>query len=117
MRQLSEREKELIGLIASECATPKDVTTKLKEMFAVTLEQMLESEMDEHLGYMKHSPEGDLSGNSRNGYGKKTINISPSGARARFPCRATGTDDEFQKIKFVKIPLFALWNYKFTPDK
>jgi putative transposase len=34
---------------------------------------MLEAEMDEHLGYGKHSPEGDKSGNSRNGYNRKTI--------------------------------------------
>lgn len=29
--------------------------------------------MDEHLGYDKHSPEGRNGGNSRNGYGSKTI--------------------------------------------
>jgi putative transposase len=34
---------------------------------------MLEAEMDEHLGYEKHSTLGNNSGNSRNGYGKKTI--------------------------------------------
>lgn len=30
----------------------------LKELFKGTLEEMLESEMDEHLGYDKHSSEG-----------------------------------------------------------
>ena len=34
---------------------------------------MLEVEMDEHLGYEKNSVAGNNSGNSRNGYGKKTI--------------------------------------------
>jgi len=34
---------------------------------------MLEAEMDEHLGYEKNSVLGNNSGNSRNGYGKKTI--------------------------------------------
>ena len=29
--------------------------------------------MDEHLGYEKNSVAGNNSGNSRNGYGKKTI--------------------------------------------
>ena len=29
--------------------------------------------MDEHLGYEKNSIEGNNSGNSRNGYGKKRI--------------------------------------------
>ncbi len=34
---------------------------------------MLEAEKDEHLGYEKHSNAGDNSGNSRNGYNRKTI--------------------------------------------
>jgi putative transposase len=73
MTQLSEKEKELVGILAETCSTTKDITTELKRLFGATLEAMLESEMDVHLGYVKHSPEGDLSGNSRNGYGKKTI--------------------------------------------
>ncbi len=36
---------------------------------------MLESEMDEHLDYEKYSADGNNSGNSRNGYGKKTNSI------------------------------------------
>lgn len=34
---------------------------------------MLEAEMDQHLGYEKNSFSGNNSGNSRNGYGQKTI--------------------------------------------
>ena len=45
----------------------------MKKLFAGTIEQMLEAEMDEHLGYEKNSVAGINSGNSRNGYGKKTI--------------------------------------------
>jgi len=37
------------------------------------LEQLLQNEMDEHLGYEKHSSIGDHSGNSRNGKAKKTF--------------------------------------------
>jgi len=73
MTQLSEHERELVGIVASECSTTQDITTTLKRLFAETLEQMLESEMDSHLGYEKHSSEGDHTGNSRNGYGKKTV--------------------------------------------
>ena len=50
-----------------------DIQAKLKKLFAGTIEQMLEAEMDEHLGYEKNSVLGNNSGNSRNGYGKKTI--------------------------------------------
>ncbi len=37
------------------------------------IEQMFEAEVDEHLGYEKNSVAGNNTGNSRNGYGKKTI--------------------------------------------
>ncbi len=71
--QLSEREKELVQLLMAECETTGDIQEKLKRLFAGTIEQMLEAEMDEHLGYEKNSSAGNNSGNSRNGYGKKTI--------------------------------------------
>lgn len=31
-----------------------DIQNKLKRLFAGTIEQMLEAEMEEHLGYEKH---------------------------------------------------------------
>jgi putative transposase len=50
-----------------------DVQNLLKELFKDAVETMLEGEMDEHLGYEKHSSHGDGSGNSRNGYSQKTL--------------------------------------------
>jgi putative transposase len=73
MTRLSETQKELVKAISQECSTPAEVTSLLKTLFAGTLEQMLQAEMDEHLGYELHSPAGDNTGNSRNGYGRKTI--------------------------------------------
>jgi putative transposase len=70
---LTDREKELVGLIMQDCQNTGDIQLKLKRLFAGTIEQMLEAEMDEHLGYEKHSVEGNNSGNSRNGYNYKTI--------------------------------------------
>ena len=43
------------------------------DLFKQGIEQMLRAELDEHLGYEKHSPEGYNSGNSRNGTYKKKI--------------------------------------------
>ena len=81
--KLTEKEMELARMLMSECISytftrrsstePADVQSKLKRLFAGTIEQMLEAEMDEHLGYEKNSVLGNNSGNSRNGYGKKTI--------------------------------------------
>lgn len=64
---------QLAALISEECATPADLTAKLKNLFSGALEKMLEAELDEHLGYEKNSVQGNNTGNSRNGYGKKTV--------------------------------------------
>ena len=42
-------------------------------LFKQGIEEMLKCEMDEHLGYSKHTKEGYNSGNSRNGSFPKTI--------------------------------------------
>ena len=42
-------------------------------MFKQGIEEMLQSELDEHLGYTKHTKEGNNTGNSRNGFFPKTI--------------------------------------------
>ena len=40
-------------------------------MFKQGVEEMLKAELEEHLGYEKHSKDGHNSGNSRNGYYSK----------------------------------------------
>lgn len=70
---LNEKEIELVSLLIQDCQTTGDIQAKLKRLFAGTIEQMLEVEMEEHLGYEKHSIEGNNSENSRNGYNHKTI--------------------------------------------
>ena len=69
----TEAEKELVKLLMAECKTTGDIQSKLKQLFAGTIEQMLEAEMDEHLGYDKNSILGNNSGNSRNGHNRKII--------------------------------------------
>lgn len=68
-----ERERDLVKLLMAECETIEDIQAKLNKLFAGTIAQMLEVEMDEHLGYEKNSVLGNNSGNNRNGYGKKAI--------------------------------------------
>ena len=68
---LSEKEMELVQLLVADCKSTGDIQQELKRLFAGTIEQMLEAEMDEHLGYEKNSVTGNNSGNSRNGYGKR----------------------------------------------
>jgi putative transposase len=91
MTRLNETQMELVKAISQECSTPAEVTSLLKSLFAGTLEQMLQAEMDEHLGYETHSPSGDHSGNSRNGYGKKTIKSEWGESEISVPRDRNGT--------------------------
>ena len=52
---------------------------------------MLEAELDEHLGYEKHSVSGVHSGNSRNGYGSKTITSEYGESQITVPRDRNGT--------------------------
>lgn len=45
----------------------------IKKLISSSLEQMLEAELTEHLGYERYSPNGKNSGNSRNGKTHKTL--------------------------------------------
>lgn len=82
---MSETEQELVGLLARECKTMADVQTLLKKLFKGTVEEMLEAEMEEHLGYEKYEATGKNSGNSRNGYNKKTVQTELGEAELRVP--------------------------------
>jgi putative transposase len=60
----------------SKAKTYEDLMGKegvIKKLLASSIENLLDAELTEHLGYEKHSPAGDHSGNSRNGYTKKTL--------------------------------------------
>ncbi len=50
-----------------------ELNSFMEDLYARAMEQMIEGELDSHLGYTKHSPEGINSGNSRNGKTSKKI--------------------------------------------
>ncbi|RMF00544.1 MAG: IS256 family transposase, partial [Alphaproteobacteria bacterium] len=54
-------------------SSAEDVMEQLRLLKKRALERMLSAEMDEHLGYEKHAPEGFDGGNSRNGTSKKRL--------------------------------------------
>ena len=56
-----------------------------KKLTARLLNKALEAEMDTHLGYKKHSNEGDGSVNSRNGYSQKTVITGDGEAQIQVP--------------------------------
>uniref|UniRef100_UPI001E2BEA5C transposase n=1 Tax=Pectinatus frisingensis TaxID=865 RepID=UPI001E2BEA5C len=53
---------------------PNDIQDALKDLLGGTIKEMMESEMDEHLGYSKS--ERSDSENARNGYKPKQMNRS-----------------------------------------
>ncbi|MFH5184836.1 IS256 family transposase [Paenibacillus sp. TAB 01] len=57
----------------NKLVTAQDAQNALKDLFAETLQEMLEAEMDTHLGYEKHDVQNKQTSNSRNGKSKKKI--------------------------------------------
>ncbi|QHW35418.1 IS256 family transposase (plasmid) [Paenibacillus rhizovicinus] len=57
----------------NKLVTAQDAQSALKDLFAETIQEMLEAEMDTHLGYEKHETKAKVSSNSRNGKSKKTV--------------------------------------------
>jgi transposase-like protein len=55
------------------------------KLFAKTLEQMLEAEMSDHLGYEAYEASGRNSGNSRNGYYSKKVRSSDGDVEIQVP--------------------------------
>ncbi|WP_144029078.1 IS256 family transposase, partial [Paenibacillus rigui] len=57
----------------NKLVTAQDAQNALKNLFAETIQEMLEAEMDTHLGYQKHELENKTTTNSRNGKSKKRV--------------------------------------------
>jgi putative transposase len=64
---------ELIDEWLKQGRKPEDVHGLLKQLTKIIVERAMRGEMAEHLGYDKHDPAGNNSGNSRNGVTRKTL--------------------------------------------
>ncbi len=83
----------------SQFKTGEDVTAFMKELHTRVYEQMLEAELDTHLGYEKHSNQVDHSSNSRNGSYKKQIQTEMGESVIQVPRDREG---EFEPIVVPK---------------
>lgn len=83
----------------SQFRTEDDVSRFLSDLHAQVLEQMLEGEMDSHLGYEKHSPAGNNTGNSRNGSFPKKIQTEHGESVIQVPRDCQG---EFDPVSVPK---------------
>lgn len=75
--------KELAKAQSADDFFGKDVI--FAKLFAETLEQMLEAEVTDHLGYEKYSKSGYNTGNSRNGSYKRKVRSSQGETEVRIP--------------------------------
>ncbi len=67
---------ELIDQLLQDCHSPQELPGEsglLKELTKRLAERVLQAEMEIHLGYAKHDPAGNHSGNSRNGKTSKSV--------------------------------------------
>lgn len=67
--QLQALAKELAKNVKSQ----KDLSDLTSQLVKMTVEAALNSEMEEHLGYSKNSPQGHNTGNNRNGHSRKRL--------------------------------------------
>ncbi len=71
MKVPKETLKQLIK--ENNLKTMADVQNTLKELFAETIQEMLNAEIEDSLGYAKHEVKNKKTSNSRNGYSSKTL--------------------------------------------
>jgi len=77
-RIITPEKKELISRLIEEynIKTAKDLQETLKDLLGDTLQNMLEAELDEHLGYEKYESTQETKSNYRNGHTSKTLKSS-----------------------------------------
>lgn len=70
---LNTIDDKLVAELAKSIKTEEDLAALSKKLLKLTVEKALNTELDEHLGYEKHSPLGHNTGNSRNGNSGKQL--------------------------------------------
>lgn len=77
-RKLTPERKALIqGLLSHyKPEDAQDVQAMLRDLLGDTIQQMLEAEMDDYLGYSKYDYKNKQTDDSRNGYSSKTVTSS-----------------------------------------
>lgn len=73
MKPQFDIDPNLIEELAKSIKSEKDLAALSKHLLKLTVERAMNVEMNEHLGYEKHSVAGKNSGNSRNGTSSKVI--------------------------------------------
>lgn len=65
--------KRLVEALSGQIKTEDDLGELTRQIRKAAIEAALGGELEDHLGYTKHSPAGHHSGNNRNGYSSKMV--------------------------------------------
>lgn len=72
-KKLVPREQLKQFIKENNLKTAEDAQNLVKELFADTIQELLEAEMDHNLGYEKNDAANKETDNRRNGHTKKTV--------------------------------------------
>ncbi len=83
--EMTEGKRQIIQQLLQEydIETAEDIQNALKDLLGGTIKEMMEAEMDDHLGYQKS--ERSDNEDYRNGYKEKTVNSSYGSMRIEVP--------------------------------
>jgi putative transposase len=87
---------ELLDVLMKDYKTPEQLMGEnglLKDLTKRIFERAMQVEMTDHLGYEKHSPDGNNTGNSRNGSYEKTVKGEFGSLKVTVPRDRNGTFD------------------------
>lgn len=95
--KISKERKEFIQQFIAEndIRSAHDIEIALRDMMKETLQEMLENELTEQLGYNKYEYSDDEKTNYRNGYSKKTVHSTNGDIKLNIPRDRNG---EFEPI-------------------
>ena len=95
--KISKERKEFIQQFIAEndIRSAHDIEIALRDMMKETLQEMLENELTEQLGYTKYEYSDDEKTNYRNGYSKKTVHSTNGDIELNIPRDRNG---EFEPI-------------------
>lgn len=90
--RIPKERKDLIKqfIAQNEISSTKDIEEALKNMFKDTLQELLEAELDEELGYEKYEYSDEPKENYRNGYSKKTVHSTAGDIELNVPRDCNG---------------------------
>jgi len=83
--------------------TQAEFESFIQELYKQGVEALLKAEIDDHLGYPKHSPEGKNTGNSRNGYSGKTLKTNIGDIPLDVPRDRNGTFEPVAVPKYQRM--------------